>query len=51
MVWKWIAWVLLGAIALGIIERFHHLLQLILSRQEALSDQIKELQEKMDSME
>jgi hypothetical protein len=51
MNWKWIAWVLFGAIVLRIVERFHSLLRLILSSQEALSDQIKELEEKIDSRE
>ena len=51
MIWKWILWVLLGAVAIGIVQRFHTLLEQILKGQETISDQIKELEEKIDSME
>jgi hypothetical protein len=51
MIWKWILWVLLYVITLGIIRRFYDLLKLILKGQETLSDQIKELEEKIDEIE
>lgn len=50
MIWKLILWVFLGAVVFGIVERFHNLLKLILEGQETLSDQIKELEEKIDSI-
>ena len=51
MIWKWILWVLLYVIILKIIGRFYDLLKLILKGQETISDQIKELEEKIDSMD